>query len=261
MSNKDIANKVLGIKPTPEIAPEVTLEDYVASVGAKVDVLIEVAKAPDIRIDDLKKLVKEVTVSIENIEPSPEIDLSGIEKLLEKIASKEQKEIDLSVLGDVLLAVKSLVDKPDKETESIAPELLAVQNTLRTINEAINGINLPDFDYKKLAEVIKENLTINVQGGGGFSSVYVTGVNGVKRNPATEEKQDSLIALSSNKATKIVISGTNIYVGKAAIGSATSSAVWSVKRIETATDIVIKWADGNDSSDNIFDNYASLTYT
>lgn len=53
---------------------------------------------------------------------------------------------------------------------------------------------------------------------------------------------------------------TYIYVGKAAIGSATSGAVWQVQRI-TQADTTILWADGNSSFDNIWDNYASLSYS
>lgn len=64
---------------------------------------------------------------------------------------------------------------------------------------------------------------------------------------------------SANLATKIVISGTDIYVGKATIGSATSASVWQVKKIDTATDIIITWA-GAGQYNQIFDNYAGLTY-
>lgn len=65
--------------------------------------------------------------------------------------------------------------------------------------------------------------------------------------------------ISPDTATKVVISGTDIYVGKAPIGSATSSAVWQVKKIDTASDIIIKWA-GSGAFNQVFDNYASLTY-
>lgn len=77
-------------------------------------------------------------------------------------------------------------------------------------------------------------------------------------NPATEEKQDVLIG---NYAGKIVISGTDIYVGKAAIGSAAGSAVWQIKKIDTASDIIITWADGNANFDNVMSNAASLSYS
>jgi len=66
---------------------------------------------------------------------------------------------------------------------------------------------------------------------------------------------------TGNLATRIVISGTDIYVGKATIGSSTASAVWQVKKIDTASDVIITWADGNDSFDNLMSNPASLTYS
>ncbi len=68
---------------------------------------------------------------------------------------------------------------------------------------------------------------------------------------------------SSTYATRLdEVGGGITYVGKAAVGSATSSAVWQIQRItETGPDITIQWADGNASFDNIWDNRASLTYS
>lgn len=66
--------------------------------------------------------------------------------------------------------------------------------------------------------------------------------------------------VTGDLATRIVISGTDIYIGKATPGSATSSAVWQVKKIDTASDIIITWADSNANFDNLFSNPSSLTY-
>jgi hypothetical protein len=52
-----------------------------------------------------------------------------------------------------------------------------------------------------------------------------------------------------------------LYVGLAAIGTATSAATWQVQKISTASGVVVTWADGNSSYDNIWDNRASLTYS
>jgi hypothetical protein len=49
------------------------------------------------------------------------------------------------------------------------------------------------------------------------------------------------------------------YVGKAAVGSATSSAVWQVQKIDQTTGLVITWA-GSAAFNQIWDNRASLTY-
>jgi hypothetical protein len=50
------------------------------------------------------------------------------------------------------------------------------------------------------------------------------------------------------------------YVGIAVIGSATSAAVWRIKKIDETTGLVITWADSNSNFDNIWDNRTSLVY-
>jgi hypothetical protein len=50
------------------------------------------------------------------------------------------------------------------------------------------------------------------------------------------------------------------YVGYAAIGSATSAAVWRIKRIDETSGLVITWADSNNNFDNIWSNRTGLTY-
>ena len=52
------------------------------------------------------------------------------------------------------------------------------------------------------------------------------------------------------------------YVGEATIGSTTSAAVWRIKKVDnTGGDLILQWADGNASFDNIWDNRLSLTYS
>lgn len=85
----------------------------------------------------------------------------------------------------------------------------------------------------------------------------VLGVLPLEYDPSGATKR----SVTGNLATKIVISGTDIYVGKATIGSSTASAVWQIKKIDTASDIIITWADGNDSFDNSMSNPASLSYS
>ena len=57
--------------------------------------------------------------------------------------------------------------------------------------------------------------------------------------------------------------GSITYIGKAAIGSATSAAAWQIQRFDESgsPELIIEWADGDDSFDNIWDNRASLTYS
>jgi len=58
-----------------------------------------------------------------------------------------------------------------------------------------------------------------------------------------------------------VASATETYIGEAEAGSATSGALWRVRKMTTTgSDISIKWADGDTLFNNIWDNRASLTY-
>ena len=55
-------------------------------------------------------------------------------------------------------------------------------------------------------------------------------------------------------------SATITYVGEAEPGSATSGAVWRIKRIDTSSGVSIRWADGVDGFSKIWDNRATYTY-
>ena len=55
---------------------------------------------------------------------------------------------------------------------------------------------------------------------------------------------------------------STVYVGEAITGSATSGAVWRIKRILTSgTVLSILFADGNTNFDNVWDNRGSLSYS
>ncbi len=84
---------------------------------------------------------------------------------------------------------------------------------------------------------------------------------------ATETKQDDIITAigniggSTNYTTRIATVGVLTYIGNAVIGSATSAAVWQIKRLDATAGLIKLWADGNDNYDNIWDNRASLSYS
>ena len=53
-----------------------------------------------------------------------------------------------------------------------------------------------------------------------------------------------------------------IYVGRATIGTATTSATWQIQRTMTVANITtVEWADGNIQYDNVWDNRGSLSYS
>lgn len=103
-------------------------------------------------------------------------------------------------------------------------------------------------DFKKLFEDLAKKMGSNrVVGGAGF----------------TAEIAHSLDILASNYATQIddTTTASVTYIGKAVIGSSPASAVWQIQKIdESVSPSTIKWADGNNAFDNIFNNRTSLTY-
>lgn len=57
------------------------------------------------------------------------------------------------------------------------------------------------------------------------------------------------------------ISGSIIYVGEASPGTSPSDPYWRVFRFDSDSDSgELKFADGNANFDNVFSDYASLTY-
>ena len=72
----------------------------------------------------------------------------------------------------------------------------------------------------------------------------------------------SLSLAAANYATRIdEASATVTYIGSADPGSATSGALWQVKKIDSNNPTSITFADGNALFDNIWDDRASLTYS
>lgn len=72
-------------------------------------------------------------------------------------------------------------------------------------------------------------------------------------------------AITANPTGYIVrldeASPTITYVGYAAPGTATSSAAWSIKRLDSASGLVVLWGAGTAAFNQIWDNRAGLAYS
>jgi hypothetical protein len=62
-------------------------------------------------------------------------------------------------------------------------------------------------------------------------------------------------------AVRTVTVGSITYVGQAPVGTATSVALWQIQKVDSTSGVVVTWADGNDRYDNVWDDYATLTYS
>ncbi len=139
----------------------------------------------------LKGSIEEVVGAIEAMPHDKKMDMSGVETLLKKIASKKDTKVDMSelknvssILDDVLFAVRTLASKSGEKREELLPEFKNLHDVLNLVNENIASISLPDFDYEKFAELIKDNRRV---GGMGPAIVGIKNVGGDGVNPATEE--------------------------------------------------------------------------
>lgn len=78
------------------------------------------------------------------------------------------------------------------------------------------------------------------------------------------EEGNAAVIKNADYATQFDQASTTIaYLGKAILGSATSGAVWQIKKITFAASggVTVQYADGNNLFDNIWDNRAALAYS
>lgn len=177
----------------------------------------------------LKASVESVVTAIQSIPQDKEMDMSGIEKLLKDLVNKPVEKIDMShmetmsgILDNILFAVQTTAshsgDKEENPADKIVPELAKVQKILNLLNENVVAIDIPNFDYEKLARIIKENVQIKVSGGGGPSHVRATIQNGGSDiNAATEETVSQLVMAVTN-----VLTATTFNLNSAAYSATTS---------------------------------------
>ena len=113
---------------------------------------------------------------------------------------------------------------------------------------------------KEVTLVDKDGKPIDLENIGSKKPITVYGGG---RSIKSEESLDKLVGEYALVLDDVTTTSMT-YVGKAAMGSATSAASWQIKRIDesgTPNTLVIKWADGDASFNNVWDNRASLTYS
>lgn len=83
-------------------------------------------------------------------------------------------------------------------------------------------------------------------------------------NPDTLAYEVATTPASANSGLAMeldVASATVTYFGEAEAGSATSGALWRIRKLTTTgDDLSIKWADGDALFNNVWDDRASLSY-
>lgn len=134
----------------------------------------------------------------------------------------------------------------DENTNSTA-SLLSSDRNLRIANYV--------WDTSTLAWIRQ----VDGAGGGPSSSVSVTATVGLTN---TQLRASPLQVVGGNFASQVDDQTTHIYLGKAAAGSGTGSAVWSIKKITFSGSLIsTSWAGGSDAFTNIWNNRAALSYS
>lgn len=250
----------------------------------------------EIGTPDALKVVSAVNELHSTLKTHKNTDLSEVSTLLKKILaeqSKPAKEIkfpeqkdtvkvsnleEISVdNSDVVKAIKGIklnVESPKVDVKApiinVETDLKPVQTALLDVLSAIKDIKIPETPKTDLSKVEKNTTEANKLlqkivdkrsgGGGGGSGAAFINPAGNLVHP-TLDTFGSVPTFSNPFAMKITVAGTVTYIAKALPGTAQSSPVWQVQKVDETTGTVITWCDGNSLFDNIATDLTALTYS
>lgn len=189
------------------------------------------------------------SVAISNLS-SLEDKFDGLEDAIQALASKELPTPEVNVSSPEVT-----VQPTDVQVEV---DLKPIQKGLEQAVKAFKGIVIPaqiqtdtteiEKELKKSNKLLKE-ITEKPMGGGG-SGGHTTPYINSDGNPVYVEQSMDL---------QVDDTGTYTYLGNATPGTATSEAMWRIKRVTNATG-VITHADGTSLFNKIWNDRASYTY-
>jgi hypothetical protein len=224
--------------------------------------LSEVTKVLQGILDEAKQIPKshnEIDI------PKPIDHTKQFESLTKAIQSVEKV-----VKAQKLVAEAPIVNLPETQVNVDAPDLKPIESGLKNVVKAVDKVKIPETDLKPLEKLlskanrilqeIADTTPVSGGGGGGRATPYED-ENAVPAFPTLE--QGGIPTTGTTLAVRIddTTTADTTYIGKAPIGTATSSATWQVAKLATSSGLIKTWADGNASYDNIWDNRASLSYS
>lgn len=204
----------------------------------------------------------------------------------ESIGGDKNKRTFLKVAGVAgagIIASQLLPKKADALIIGSSPTtgVVGVKNAANTrINPATQEtvsslLKTSDLTFDSGSLQVKVT-SLPAAGGGSFSdsgNVDKKGLVDTDRHVQVDVLSSALPSSASTETTLQTISfggfkftlrlatvGDVDYVGEAAIGTATSSASWRIKKVDSTSGISITWA-GTGTFDQIWDNRASLSYS
>lgn len=209
------------------------------------------------KLDNILIYLKDVKAPIVNV-AAPIINL------------EKQNFPDINIPTPIVNVPEAIINIPESPAPIVNIDLDKLNNSLREYlsniiyNSEINPLAVRFSDGEKWVDELRV-LTNKVAESTQYipNAMFIKNPGGGISNPATEETLLQVLGKLSVRIDDISTSGVT-YIGKAIIGSSTSSSAWQIIKIdETGTPITcsITYADGNANFDNIFDNRTSLTYS
>lgn len=188
-------------------------------------------------------------------------ELKDINKTLKVIANKEIPEPKEPIINVEIPEIKLPTINVPEITIPPIPETI-VEVTTDKIEKGLEGIKTavedkPTIEKPLPVVLVWKDETYKAEGGKGSGNVYGGGYSLLTEENTTKLVGEYTILLDDVTTTNVT------YLGKAAIGSSTSSGVWQIRKIdESSTPVTLqgKWAGGSASFSNVWDNRASLTY-
>lgn len=202
--------------------------------------------------------------------------------------AKDSVEVsNLSSLGEYFTKLESAIDKlTSKETPApvvnvpaprvdvqapivnVEQDFKVLKKGLSDVVEAIKAQVLPETNLNTVEKSLEEankklqKLVDKPVGGGGGSGGHSTPYQDANNKPTYVNVEGGAVPTTAPaQATRLddTTTANTIYIGKAPIGSAITSAVWQIAKLDTSSGLVKTWA-GNAGFTQIWDNRASLTY-
>lgn len=191
--------------------------------------------------------------------PEPkEVIFPDVQKV--EVINQQEPVINVNVPDVIVPEIKlpELPEFPEIPTPIVNIDTKGLDQGLKDINETLKDV--PTVENPMPVVLVWKDETYKAEGG--KETKVVGGFGGGAQLIAIEENTaklatDYAIVLDDVTTTNVT------YVGKAPIGSATSSAVWQIKRLDesgTPNTLVIKYADGDALYNNVWDNRSALTY-
>src|SRR3989344_3108750 len=142
-------------------------------------------------------------------------------------------------------------------TEETAATLLKTSDlTFDTGSLQVKVTSLPDSSFSDSGSVAKKGLV------DADRHVQVDVLSSALPTTASTETTLQTISFGGKKyALRLTTVGSVDYVAEADTGTATSAALWRVKKVDSTSGIIITWADGNANFDNVATDLTTLTYS